>query len=85
MKRLLTYLILLLFAASCGGASTPFDVSLFDKVLYTPTHATGFKILHSEQTGATLITVSDPWQGASNVEQMLIIDPEGHLRAYKRS
>ena len=81
MKRLFTYLILLLFAASCGGATTQFDASLFDEVLYTPTHATGFRILHSEQMGATLITVSDPWQGASNVEQMLVIDPEGHFSA----
>ncbi|MBR4853926.1 MAG: ABC transporter substrate-binding protein [Alistipes sp.] len=81
MKRLFTYLTLLLMMVSCGGATTQFDASLFDEVLYAPTHATGFKILHSEQTGATLITVSDPWQGASNVEQMLVIDPESHFSA----
>ena len=81
MKRLLTYISLLLTVAGCGGATTQFDISLFDKVLYTPTHATGFKILHSEQSGATLITVSNPWQGASDVEQMLIIDPEERFSA----
>ena len=81
MKRLLTYITLLLFMVGCGGATTQFDISHFDKVLYAPTHASGFKVLHSEQTGATLITVSDPWQGANNVEQMLIIDPEGNFSA----
>lgn len=81
MKRLLTYITLLLFMVGCGGATIQFDISHFDKVLYAPTHASGFKVLHSEQTGATLITVSDPWQGANNVEQMLIIDPEGNFSA----
>ena len=77
MKRLLTYLLLLCMAASCAPTDGQFDVSSFSKTLYLPQYATGFEIRHSDDLSASLLVVKNPWQGADNVEQMLLLDPEG--------
>lgn len=73
----LTYVTCFALALSliaCHNRTTEFDISSFDKVIYAPTYAHGFKILQDSESGATLITVSDPWQGADGIEKVLLID-----------
>ena len=80
MYRVVIYLIALLFAGC--SQSENLDLSIFTQTLYEPTHAQGFSIKGDNDGKATLITIKDPWQGASEVEQQLLIDPEG---LFKRS
>ena len=80
MRRLFTYIIILCFSAGCAEGVREFDLSSFQTQLYTPQYATGFDIRYSEELQASLITIRNPWQGASDVEQMLIIDPEGKAK-----
>lgn len=76
MGRLITYITLLFLLAGCGASDTPFDLSDFQQQDYTPQYATGFEIRHNSDSSASLIVVRNPWQGANDVEQMLLIDPE---------
>lgn len=80
MRRFFTYIIILCFAAACATSRQEFDLGSFQTQLYTPQYATGFDIRYSEELQASLITIRNPWQGASDVEQMLIIDPEGKAK-----
>lgn len=41
--------------------------------LYSPEYASGFRILGAEGKLSTVIVVSNPWQGASDVENMLFV------------
>ena len=77
MKNIFTYIFTLILLAGCAGGSTPFDHTLFSEVIYSPTHATGFEIRGCEEGNSTLIVVKNPWQGADDVEQMLLIDRDG--------
>ena len=80
MKRFYSY-ILPLMVALCIGCSSgeQFDSSLFTQQLYTPQYASGFEIRATEDGKATLIVCQNPWQGAADVTQYLIIDPEGRF------
>lgn len=80
MKRFYSY-ILPLMVALCIGCSSgeQFDSSLFTQQLYTPQYASGFEIRATEDGKATLIVCHNPWQGAADVTQYLIIDPEGRF------
>lgn len=69
-----TCFALALSLIACQNRTTEFDIGSFDEVAYAPTHAQGFRILKDSQSNATLITVSDPWQGADGIEKMLLID-----------
>ena len=77
MKRVLTYILVLLLS-SCQS-HTVFDESIFDEVVYTPRYATGFEIRRHSESGATLITSQNPWQGAEGVSYKLLIDPSRHF------
>ena len=77
MKNIFTYIFTLILLAGCAGGGVPFDHTLFSEVIYSPTHATGFEIRGCEEGNSTLIVVKDPWQGADDVEQMLLIDRDG--------
>lgn len=77
MKNIFTYIFTLILLAGCAGGSVPFDHTLFSEVIYSPTHATGFEIRGCEEGNSTLIVVKNPWQGADDVEQMLLIDRDG--------
>lgn len=87
LSSLLSYCLVFLLAASCGGKGsstdgtvcTVTDVSNFSRPLYTPQHALGFSINGSVGSGSSLITVSDPWQGADNVTSQLFISRNGEL------
>ena len=41
--------------------------------VYTPTYATGFRIVGAEGKQSTIIRVTNPWQSADEVEMMLFI------------
>ena len=77
MKNIFTYIFTLTLLAGCVGGGVPFDHTLFSEVIYSPTHATGFEIRGCEEGNSTLIVVKNPWQGADDVEQMLLIDRDG--------
>ena len=77
MKRFFTIILLVLLSA-CSPRAT-FDESIFDEVLYAPRYASGFDIRHHSESGATLITSKNPWQGADGVAYRLLIDPADHF------
>ena len=77
MKRFFTIILLVLLSA-CSPRVT-FDESIFDEVLYAPRYASGFDIRHHSESGATLITSKNPWQGADGVAYRLLIDPADHF------
>ncbi|WP_295935773.1 ABC transporter substrate-binding protein [uncultured Alistipes sp.] len=74
--RLLIPALILLFAAACGN-STVYNTADFNVEIYAPSYASGFDIRGTERNDATLITVRNPWQGAGNVEQYLLVLREG--------
>lgn len=81
MNRIVTYLLALAICMGCAANTTPFDAALFTEVIYTPKHASGFEIRGCKEDNSTLITVKNPWQGAQDVEQMLLIDRSGRFKA----
>lgn len=63
-------------ASGCGGSATR-SAADFTIEVYTPEYASGFDIRGRDKDAATLVTVRNPWQGAGNVEQHLLILREG--------
>ncbi len=65
-----------LLATGCGGRKgySPAD---FDLEIYTPAHAAGFDIRGTQNDGATLVTIRNPWQGAERIEQHLLVLRDG--------
>ena len=59
-------------ASACGGPSRPV-LSDFTTEIYTPAHASGFYIRGNEKDASTLVTIRNPWQGGSQIEQHLLI------------
>ena len=55
----------------------PDNLSDFSEPLYTPNEASGFSITGKEGSQSTLLTVSDPWQGADSVASRLFIARDG--------
>ena len=63
---------------SCSPHRThPDNLSDFSDTLYTPSEASGFSITGKEGSESTLLTVSDPWQGADSVASRLFITRGG--------
>ena len=56
---------------SCNVASNT-TIEIFDIVKYSPEFANGFKILGSTSAESSLITITNPWQGA-NFEQQIFV------------
>ena len=57
---------------SCNRSRTD-NLSDFSESIYTPKEASGFSINGKEGSESTLLTVSDPWQGADSVASRLFI------------
>ena len=79
VKSALNYALCIVHCAlifSCAR-SHPADLSDFSKTLYDPTEASGFSIAGKEGSKSTLLTVSDPWQGADSVASRLLIARDG--------
>ena len=53
---------------ACGTSSNMDD---YNQILYSPAHATGFRIMGAEGKQSTIIRVTNPWQSANDVEMML--------------
>ena len=81
LKKILNHAMCLVYCAlllSCSPHRThPDNLSDFSEPLYTPTEASGFSITGKEGTESTLLTVSDPWQGADSVATLLFIARAG--------
>lgn len=77
MERIPTILLSLavLFVAGCGNKTHP--PADFTSEVYTPAYASGFDIRGAVDCASTLVTIRNPWQGGSNVEQYLYITREG--------
>lgn len=69
-------MLVALCATGCESGER-FDASLFTQVLYAPQYASGFEIRATADGKASLIVCRNPWQGATDVTQYLLIDPEG--------
>lgn len=69
--------LLILSAAGCGGNSQNgtglHSAEDFTDTVYSPRYASGFSITRAPGMKSTLITVSDPWQGADSVSMRLLI------------
>lgn len=79
MKRILLFLLI---AASLAGFSAcgpqkAASVEDFDIEVYTPAHASGFKIVGAAGRKSTILKVFNPWQGAGDTEKMLFIARNG--------
>lgn len=71
--KIIAVAVIISLCVCCADGSG--DVSTdFQTTEYTPHHATGFTI-KSNSKGATLISVTRPWQGDAVVEQRLAIFP----------
>ncbi len=75
MKKLLAILPLMLILFACGKKAS--DIKDFDKEIYTPKYASGFKILGAEGCGSVIIESNNPWQGADSVVTRLFIARDG--------
>lgn len=63
-----------LLTVACGGnRNTPMNLA----TIYAPEYATGFTINEIDGMNSTVITVSNPWQGADSVTGMLFLARDG--------
>lgn len=77
-KRMVPAIAAMLFlAATLAGCGNAAD-KVSGEVDYMPRHASGFRILSdSTRPAGRIICVSDPWQGAEDVEQSIFLSPDG--------
>lgn len=68
-----TLSVTLLSGACSGSAGTGISGALTGDTIYAPRHASGFVITGSEGRRSTLITCTNPWQGAEGVVSQLYI------------
>lgn len=72
VQNILLTALAALAAVACSGRKT-FSAADFDREAYTPAYAAGFDIRGSGRSSATLVTVRNPWQGAQQEEQHLLV------------
>lgn len=68
-------LAIALITAACSGRTSS-DAG-FDTPVYTPQYATGFNITSADGMQSSLISVTNPWQGADSVVSSLLIVRNG--------
>lgn len=74
MKKRLTHTLILCAILWCTCSCTSSgNIDDYNMAVYTPTYATGFRIVGAEGKQSTIIRVTNPWQSADNVETMLFI------------
>lgn len=76
-------LTLLVFFLSCGRKEALSSDE--GEILYSPEYSSGFKITGEENSENTMITVYNPWQGATNVSSRLKINREGERSGDKEN
>ena len=67
--------LLALAFAGCRGKSS--QLADFNKQLYAPEYASGFKIERADGRQSVLVSVMNPWQGADSVTTRLFISRNG--------
>ena len=74
MKKQLTHTLILcaILWGTCSCTSSG-NIDDYNMAVYTPTYATGFRIVGAEGKQSTIIRVTNPWQSANDVETMLFI------------
>lgn len=70
--QICTALLLLLLTAACTDAVKR-TVGDYTLDVYTPQYASGFDIRGTKSDSSTLVTIRNPWQGATDVEQHLLV------------
>lgn len=79
MKTYRSFLCLILLAVlmvSCNGNKSA-KIEDFSQSLYTPEYASGFDIKGADGHKSSLITVSNPWQGADSITTQLFVARDG--------
>ena len=71
----LVLLLSLALFAGCHNMGSNLDE--FNQPVYTPGYATGFDIRKADGKESTLISVTDPWQGADSVSTWLYVARNG--------
>ncbi len=71
--RILQILTLTILACSCGRRNAAFEPG---EMFYQPKHAEGFAIYEAGENSRA-IRITDPWQGASGVEQWVFVSRNG--------
>lgn len=78
MKKRLTHILILCAILWCTCSCTSSgNIDDYNMAVYTPTYATGFRIIGAEGKQSTIIRVTNPWQSANDVETMLFIARAG--------
>ena len=75
MRSCSVILFLALIMVACGNRQE--NINEFVSDVYTPVYARGFSISGAEGKRSTLLTVSNPWQGADSVVESLFISRDG--------
>lgn len=75
IKNTLLIFLLTLALAACNSKSS--KIEDFNQTLYAPEYASGFDIKGAEGHKSTLITVTNPWQGADSITTQLFIARNG--------
>ena len=75
LKNLSLMVLLALAFAGCRGKSS--QLADFNKQLYAPEYASGFKIERADGRQSVLVSVMNPWQGADSVTTRLFISRNG--------
>ena len=75
MKKLLQIIILGVLIAGCS--TNKYDVADFNQLVYTPEYASGFDIKGADGYESSIITVTNPWQGADSITTQLFIARDG--------
>lgn len=69
-------LLCVIVLGACGSGEV-YSMEEFSQVRYAPAYASGFDIRGAEGVASTIITARNPWQGAEDVEQQLLIARNG--------
>ena len=70
-------LLCLLLLTGCIINHNKTSLEAFNREIYTPEYASGFKILGAEDFASTLIQISNPWQGAKDVKMSYFVSRNG--------
>ena len=70
-------ILLCAFLVGMCACGTPSRMDDYHHIIYSPTYATGFRIMGAEGKQSTIISVTNPWQTANHVETQLFIARDG--------
>lgn len=77
INRYIHSILLCAFLVGMCACGTPSRMDDYHHIIYSPTYATGFRIMGAEGKQSTIISVTNPWQTAEYVETQLFIARDG--------